>query len=177
MGKKGDKDDNSARTRTIAYQNDDKQKPSPIPLENCPWCGARFTRNSFQLLPDPDQPDELRVACMNRKRRSDNQPQCTFTGSHSLPILAVDDQIYRRLPCFIIATVDKFASLPWVGETAGLFGRVEHYDKDGFYGPCQPGRGQPLGQPLPPPDLIIQDELHLISGPLGTMVGAIRSRH
>jgi ATP-dependent helicase YprA (DUF1998 family) len=75
------------------------------------------------------------------------------------------------LPCFIIATVDKFASLPWVGETAGLFGRVEHYDKDGFYGPCQPGRGQPLGQPLPPPDLIIQDELHLVSGPLGTMVG------
>jgi len=171
IGKKGDKDDNSARTRTIAYQNDDKQKPSPIPLENCPWCGTRFTRNSFQLLPDPDQPNELRVACINRKKRSDNQPQCTFTGNHPLPILAVDDQIYRRLPCFIIATVDKFASLPWVGETGGLFGRVERYDKDGFYGPCQPGRGQPLGQPLPPPDLIIQDELHLISGPLGTMVG------
>ncbi|MBD1842488.1 helicase [Cyanobacteria bacterium FACHB-63] len=171
MGKKGDKDENSARARTIAYQNNDKQKPSPIPLENCPWCGTRFTRNSFQLLPDPDQPNELRVACMNRKKRPDNQAQCTFTGNHSLPILAVDDQIYRRLPCFIIATVDKFASLPWVGETGGLFGRVEHYDKDGFYGSCQPVRGQPLGKPLPPPDLIIQDELHLISGPLGTMVG------
>lgn len=171
MGKKGDGDENSARSRTIAYQNNDRQKPSPIPLENCPWCGARFTRNSFQLLPDPDQPTELRVACVNRKKRSDGKPQCTFIGNQPLPILTVDDQIYRRLPCFIIATVDKFASLPWVGETGGLFGKVERYDKDGFYGPCQPGRGQPLNHPLPPPDLIIQDELHLISGPLGTMVG------
>lgn len=171
MGKKGDNDEYSARSRTITYQNNDRQKPSPIPLENCPWCGARFTRNSFQLLPDPDQPNELRVACVNRKRRSDGKPQCSFTSNQPLPILAVDDQIYRRLPCFIIATVDKFASLPWVGETGGLFGKVERYDKDGFYGPCQPGRGQPLNQPLPPPDLIIQDELHLISGPLGTMVG------
>jgi len=171
MGKKGDNDECSARSRTIAYQNNDRQKPSPIPLENCPWCGARFTCNSFQLLPDPDQPNELQVACINRKRRSDGKPQCSFTSNQPLPILAVDDQIYRRLPCFIIATVDKFASLPWVGETGGLFGKVERYDKDGFYGPCQPGRGQPLNQPLPPPDLIIQDELHLISGPLGTMVG------
>ncbi|WP_088892363.1 DISARM system helicase DrmA [Leptolyngbya ohadii] len=171
MGKKGDNDENSARSRTIAYQNSPNQKPSPIPLENCPWCGSRFTRDSFQLLPTPDQPTELRVACVNRKRRSDGKPQCSFTGNQPIPILAVDNQIYRRLPCFMIATVDKFASLPWVGETGGLFGKVERYDKDGFYGPCQPRRGQPLGQPLPPPDLIIQDELHLISGPLGTMVG------
>lgn len=171
MGRKGDGDENSARARTIAYQNNDKQKPSPTPLENCPWCGTRFTRNSFQLLPNPDQPNELRVACVNRKRRPDGKPQCVFTANQPLPILAVDDQIYRRLPCFIIATVDKFASLPWVGETGALFGKVERYDNDGFYGPCQPGRGQLLGSALPPPDLIIQDELHLISGPLGTMVG------
>ena len=86
-------------------------------------------------------------------------------------MLAVDEPVYRRLPCFIIATVDKFASLPWVGETGALFGRVERYDKDGFYSPVHPGRGQRLDSYLPPPDLIIQDELHLISGPLGTMVG------
>jgi hypothetical protein len=86
-------------------------------------------------------------------------------------VLAVDEPIYRRLPCFMIATVDKFASLPWVGETGALFGRVERYDKDGFYSPVYPGRGKALDADLPPPDLIIQDELHLISGPLGTMVG------
>lgn len=44
-------------------------------------------------------------------------------------IVAVDESIYRRLPCFIIATVDKFANLPWVGETAALFGKVDRYDE------------------------------------------------
>lgn len=162
MGKKGDNDEYSARSRTIAFQNNDR-KPSPIPLENCPWCGTKFTRNSFQLLPNPDQPTDLRIACVNRR--------CQFRGDRALPIVAVDEPIYRRLPCFIIATVDKFASLPWVGETGTLFGRVNRYDKDGFYGSVHPNRGKPLNGYLPPPDLIIQDELHLISGPLGTMVG------
>ena len=68
----------------------------------------------------------------------------------------------------MIATVDKFAALPWTGEVGGFFGRVERHDKGGFYGPCDPlpGSKLPNGRLLPP-DLIIQDELHLISGPLG----------
>jgi len=166
MGRKGDKDEYSARARTIAFQNEDRRKPSPIPLENCPWCGEKFDRNSFQLLPDPNEPLELRVFCRSRA--------CEFRArkqERGLPILAVDDQIYRRLPAFLIATVDKFASLPWVGETGGLFGKGERFDGEGFHGPCRPNVGRPLAGPLPPPDLVIQDELHLISGPLGTMVG------
>lgn len=162
MGKKGDNNEYSARARTIAFQNDDR-KPSPIPLENCPWCGTKFTRNSFQLLPNPDQPTDLRITCSNRK--------CDFRGDRSLPIVTVDAAIYQRLPCFIIATVDKFATLPWVGETGALFGKVDRYDKDGFYGSIRPNFGKPLSSHLPAPDLIIQDELHLISGPLGTMMG------
>ena len=93
----------------------------------------------------------------------------------SLPIVAVDEPIYRRLPAFLIATVDKFASLPWVGETGLLLGGATRHDETGFYGATQPGRGMPLGNPLPPPDLVIQDELHLIAGPLGTMVGLYES--
>jgi len=162
MGNKNDGDSESARAKTIAFKNDDR-KPSPIPLEECPWCGTKFTRNSFQLVPNPDMPTDLRVVCVNRN--------CDFTRDRALPILAVDEPIYRRLPCFMIATVDKFAAMPWTGEVGAFFGRVERYDKNGFYGPCDPGRGMRLEKPLPPPDLVIQDELHLISGPLGTMVG------
>jgi hypothetical protein len=71
----------------------------------------------------------------------------------------------------VIATVDKLASLPWVGPSGDLFGGAERYDSFGFYGACDPGHGSRLERPLLPPDLIIQDELHLISGPLGTVAG------
>jgi hypothetical protein len=83
----------------------------------------------------------------------------------------VDEPLFRRLPCFVIATVDKFASLPWVGESGSLLGGADRHDAHGFYGAAVPGVGQRLAEPLAPPDLIIQDELHLISGPLGTMAG------
>ena len=164
MGRKGDNDRESARARTIAYLNDDR-KPSPIPLEECPWCGEKFKQLSFKLLPGPDEPTDLRIRCLNRS--------CDFGRGLSLPILAVDDPIYRRLPCFIIATVDKFAGLPWVGQVGAFFGQVSRYDaRAGFFGPCDSAQGMAIpGGRLLPPDLIVQDELHLISGPLGTMVG------
>jgi hypothetical protein len=163
MGKKNDKNRDSARAKTIALQNDNR-KPAPIPLEECPWCGTKFSPNSFRLLPNEDTPTDLRVTCINR--------DCQFSKGNKLPIVAVDEPIYRRLPCFMIATVDKFAAMPWTGEVGAFFGRVQRYDSQGFYGPCHSVTGHPLPvDRLPPPDLIIQDELHLISGPLGTMVG------
>lgn len=163
MGRKGDNDPNTARAKTIRFMHDDR-KPSPIPIEECPWCGERFRRNSFQLWPSTDQPTELRVNCLSR--------DCDFSRGRSLPILGVDEPIYRRLPCFMIATVDKFAAMPWTGPVGNFFGGADHADVHGFYGPCDPaGTGKRLPQPLAPPELIIQDELHLISGPMGTMVG------
>ena len=176
MGKKGDKNETSARERTLAFSRDEKGKPKPIPLEKCPWCGTQLNAKSFHLFPiNADAPTELRVSCSNRHTHSNGQPACVFRGNNYLPLIAVDEQIYRQLPCFIIATVDKFANLPWVGQTTGLFGKVSHYDpKIGFFSHADPPAkisGNKLKNPLPPPDLIIQDELHLISGPLGTMVG------
>jgi hypothetical protein len=163
LGRKGDNRSDSARTKVRQFKNDPKGKPSPIPLENCPWCGSRFEPDSFTLLPDDDRPSELRIVCTNF--------ECDFTRDRPLPIVAVDEPIYRRLPAFLIATVDKFAALPWTGQAGALLGGAERYDKSGFYGAAEPGCGKHLAAPLPPPDLIIQDELHLITGPLGTMVG------
>lgn len=163
MGHNGDNDSESARSKVVRYKADPKNQPVPIPLEACPWCGATFDETSFALLPDSDQPEELRIVCTNY--------ECDFTRDSPLPILAVDDPIYRRLPSFLIATVDKFASLPWVGKTGVLLGGADRYDTHGFYGAAEPHLGKGLSVPLPPPDLIIQDELHMISGPLGTMAG------
>lgn len=165
MGRKGDNDRESARAKVIAYGNNER-KGAPIPLENCPWCNAKFDQNSFRLVPGQkaDAPTDLRIYCSSRN--------CRFTRDDALPIVAVDEPIYRRLPCFLIATVDKFAGMPWIGEVAGFFGKVDRHDAEGFYGPSSPGRGRPLPNGcLPPPDLVIQDELHLISGPMGTIAG------
>lgn len=165
MGEVNDGRRETARQKTISYKNDDR-KPSPIPIEECPWCGTKFGRNCFTLQPNEKHPTDLRVKCMNR--------DCDFSGrsDRSLPIVAVDEPIYRRLPCFMIATVDKFAAMPWTAEVGKFFGKADRFDRNGFYGPSTPGVGHPLPKgELHPPELIIQDELHLISGPLGTVAG------
>lgn len=164
MGRKGD-DRNSAREKVRHFKNSPDSNPSPIPLEECPWCGGRFTPHSFELSPNDDAPTQLLVQC--------TELDCEFSGGagRALPIVAVDEPLYRRLPAFLIATVDKFASLPWVAESGMLLGGATKHDKEGFYGPASAGRGSKLSEPLLPPDLIIQDELHLISGPLGTISG------
>lgn len=76
-----------------------------------------------------------------------NNPECAF-HSH-LPIYVVDDDIYRVAPTFILSTVDKFARITWEEQAGNLLGANG----------CKP------------PELIIQDELHLISGPLGSITG------
>ena len=167
LGRKGDGRSDTARTKVSQFKAAPKSKPSPIPLESCPWCETRFGPDSFSLEPDSDKPRNLRIGCTNF--------ECDFAGDQPLPIVAVDEPIYRRLPAFLIATVDKFASLPWVGQSGVLLGGADRHDAEGFYGAAEPGKGTRLKAPLAPPDLIVQDELHLISGPLGTMVGLYES--
>src|SRR5579875_748101 len=162
MGEEGDRDENTARARVLKYRRDSTSFP-PIPIDSCPWCGEKLKPDAFRLVPDTKRPANLLLVCSNRR--------CEFSTAPGLPVLTVDEPIYRRLPGFLIATCDKFAMMPWVGEIASFFGRADRCDAEGFYGPAEPGRGSPLPAPLPPPDLIIQDELHLISGPLGSMAG------
>ncbi|MGE3312881.1 MAG: DISARM system helicase DrmA [Limisphaerales bacterium] len=170
MGFAGDKSagaDKTAYTRTTRFKGKSDRYAAPIPIESCPWCGTKFTPDSWELHPiGSTHPVDLRVACADER--------CLFSAAQNrtLPIVGVDEPIYRRLPCFLIATVDKFAALPWTGRVGCLFGHVQRWDKEGFYGPCDPNKGQPLPKGgLLPPDLIVQDELHLISGPLGTIAG------
>jgi hypothetical protein len=105
-----------------------------------------------------------------------------------IPAWTVDDQIYHRCPTVVIATVDKFARLPFEPKAASLFGNVDQCNEFlGYYRRgCPPqGPASPPTAPRPlvpqgrnatatrfaPPDLVLQDELHLIEGPLGSMVG------
>jgi hypothetical protein len=165
LGRTGDADQTTAVGRVRRYTlGQDKRAPAPI--KACPWCGTPFTPKSFACTPNNNAPTNMDIRCVNTA--------CDFIGNRPLPILTVDEPIYRRLPAFLIATVDKFASLPWVGETGAFFGHVDRFeDKLGFFGAAEPHRGRKLdnGWSLDPPDLIIQDELHLIAGPLGTVAG------
>lgn len=156
-------DKDAATTWLKRYQSRPKTK-SPVPLKACPWCGEPFKPESFHFTPNRTAPQNLVLKCENA--------ECDFTRDRHLPVLVVDEPIYRRLPAFLIATVDKFASLPWIGKSGAFFGHVDRYDPDkGFFGAYEPGEGRPFGNGhrLDPPDLVIQDELHLISGPLGTV--------
>jgi len=162
MGEEGNNDEHTARIQVLRYAANSSSFP-PIPIDSCPWCSEKLRPDAFRLVPNSAHPTNLLLVCSNRR--------CDFSRTPGLPILTVDEPIYRRLPAFLIATVDKFAAMPWEGSVASFFGRVERADADGFYGALDPGRGEPLPGPLPPPVLIIQDELHLISGPLGSIAG------
>ena len=153
---------------------------TPYQLTNCPWCGSRIEPGR-DLIVDADLQRTITYC-------SDRLGECPFSRRQAtregLPVVVVDEEIYKLLPALLIGTVDKFAQMPWKGEVAALFGRVTgRCLRHGFLNPestesgRHPKRGEfpaiepaPAG-PLRPPDLVIQDELHLISGPLGSMVG------
>lgn len=154
-------------------------KGSPKQLTNCPWCGTKVMPRNLDVETVGGGRGRTFMFC--------DSALCEFSKRHApegLPVLVVDEEIYRRLPSMLIATVDKFAQMPWNGLTEMLFGRVEKYcPRHGFRSPdtedkdthrarnSLPSTQSAIHPNLRPPDLIIQDELHLISGPLGSMVG------
>ena len=166
LGGTGNTGDDVAITRVRRHQQDPRRHAAPAPIKACPWCGTPFTPQSFHCVPNRNTPQNMELRCASLS--------CPFQGSRALPVVVVDQAIYRRLPAFIVATVDKFAGLPWSAEAGAFFRHVTRADSWGFYGASDSqGDGQRLwnGAELDPPDLIIQDELHLISGPLGTVAG------
>jgi hypothetical protein len=123
----------------------DKFAPNPFQVLQCPWCGVEFTNRSklgYEETRSPvDGERTIGLVCPDTS--------CAFSSS-TLPVLVVDEDIYASPPTILIGTVDKFAQVAWLEQVARIFG---------------------IGTDAPPPALVIQDELHLISGPLGTIVG------
>lgn len=74
-------------------------------------------------------------------------PACAFDGE--VPCNVVDEALYSKPPTMLVATVDKFARLAWEERANAFFG----------------------GARFRPPELVIQDELHLISSALGSVAG------
>lgn len=160
----------SGVAKQISEYKNGSTKLSPFPLASCPWCNEDIHPGCMKVEPNQKNPIEVKVGCADFK--------CEFSSAkQGLPVLFVDEQIYRELPSFLVATVDKFAMMPWRGESGALFGQVRQRIGQVFVGPSTPppktlkGNAVKLPDGLRPPELIVQDELHLISGPLGTMVG------
>jgi hypothetical protein len=148
---------------------------NPFVLLKCPWCNAKFgpmpDESSRQKGRRRGQRSPLSVLgysnyllagrtaetvvfrCNDQKCEFGYTPARPSCSPH--PICIIDEDIFEAPPNLIIGTVDKFAMLAWKPEARTMFG----------IGP----EGKHTGLP---PTLIIQDELHLISGPLGSMVGA-----
>ncbi|MBC2705605.1 helicase-related protein [Desulfobacula sp.] len=121
---------------------------NPFILRQCPWCGAEMgriiIRGTTYIRGYKSRGNTVTFKCPDKK--------CPF--HKNLPVHVIDEEIYENRPSLIIGTVDKFAMLSWIPASGSLFG-IDIHGK----------------RVKPPPGLIIQDELHLISGPLGTMVG------
>lgn len=150
LGRKSTPNDwSGARTALTGWKQDPTKRG--FLLTRCPWCATAIGRRSgpgtrevdgYRTIPAPNASESRVMAyCPNER--------CRFNDG--LPVYEVDEDLYLQSPTFIVGTIDKFAMLAWRTEPAGFFGL----------------RGGQRGGPGPA--LLIQDELHLISGPLGSL--------
>ena len=134
------------------YYNGDTYKVNPFIILKCPWCGAQMGVVSKGQTPGYKKIKRKSKTILMMKC-SNTEQNCPFTEEdYHLPLYIVDEDIYEKCPTLLLGTVDKFAMLPYRPEAQTIFGIHN-------------------GARITAPDLIIQDELHLISGPLGSMVG------
>lgn len=145
MAKKHLKNLLDANTQSLQYIKDRHNK---FQVLKCPWCGTKMVK---------DRIGDRMIGTFGYRMRNNRhfelfcpQESCHFNQRGTLPIQIIDDELYDNPPTLLFGTVDKFAMIPWK-EDIGKFFAVDSNNR--------------------PPELIIQDELHLISGPLGTMVG------
>lgn len=129
-------------------------------LTRCPWCGCsmgqkfdrevlgyrKVERKKLQRIllacPAEDCEFSYRVVEIDSKPRD-----------RGIPLLYCDEDVYDYPPDFVVGTIDKVAMMAWRPEAGSLFG-------------LRNGR-----RFSPPPTLFIQDELHLLTGALGSLDG------
>lgn len=143
----------------------------------CPYCGKEITRDEYDIN---EKGKYVKIHCADKN--------CMFSlkTGRTIPVYLVDEEIYAKCPTVIISTVDKFARLPWSERVGLLFGRTDRYcSRCGHIAIGEKHAGRHNAdvaagleraetvacKPFYPPELIIQDELHLITGPLGTIYG------
>jgi Helicase conserved C-terminal domain len=132
---------------------------NPMQLTHCPWCGTELNAEDYII----ERHKQL-IRC--------HYYDCPFSSEKGIPALTIDEAIYQYVPTILIGTVDKMAQIAWKKDMYELFGRKTHYDLEkGFIFSETNKKGYKKINYLKPPELIIQDELHLISGPLGSLTG------
>jgi len=137
--------------KTQERLNSKKYSINPFQLSSCQWCNTKIIgrteeKNNPIIGHRINRQNHLTSYCLN--------PNCAYSEQNGgLPIVLVDEDIYNNPPTMLFATVDKFAQLAWKGEATSLF------------------NSQNKDSSNRKPELIIQDELHLLSGPLGSLVG------
>lgn len=128
---------------------------NPFLLDQCPGCGTAIVDRKRKVAGVDARQNKFRFFCLSGR--------CEFSGG--IPMQVIDEALYREPPSLLLGTLDKFAALTW-----------DHLPSAFFKGASGEGR---------PPTLVIQDELHLISGPLGSISapyevaidGVIRARN
>jgi superfamily II DNA/RNA helicase len=123
----------------------DASNNSKIPLGTCPWCGSKLRHESGR--------NSVKFFCEN--------VFCTFdVGNAVIPVRLCDEDIYKSPPTLLFGTVDKFAQLAYKINT----------DRSSINKDSRRLFGCGFNWNKLTPDLIIQDELHLLLGPLGSAV-------
>lgn len=140
--------------RAFQKMEQGREEENPFIVLKCPWCGSQMGYLKEARTNKVKGYKRRRVGTKETIIYQCDNQQCDFSKpDFNLPLVVIDEDIYDKPPTLLIGTVDKFAMLTWKPEAKTIFGF----------------RGNE--RMFSPPELIIQDEIHLISGPLGSMVG------
>lgn len=160
----------------IEYENLKNGRSNKIPFSTCPWCNSKLnpipTGTRVTDTNDTYNFNRVHLYCDNTKcnfSEPDFFEEDNLKGA--IPVNLCDETIYQHPPALLFGTVDKFAQLAHKvnGQNNG-----RNSDSRRIFGTGNWEAGKPQDGYLPP-DLIIQDELHLLLGPLGSAVALFES--